>query len=454
MTRRDALVGLAALGLTGSALAAEPDATKPRMFGERVQRTMQRLANSTREKRNRVKILFYGQSISEQEWSREVSADLRKRFPNADLIIENKAIGGFSADRLKRTVASDVWSFYPDLILFHDYGGDSDYEEIIHGIRANTTAEMILQSDHVAGNLADTRAQNWHDKHSFEDMPRWADKYGCEMAEIRRPWRRYLQDNKLAAAALLVDGVHLNEQGNHVLANLILRHLVVLPLKTPTDHDTVREYTVGKEVDWKNGTLTLPFTGNRVEIIADTAKLGLPSVATVQIDGKKPSGWNLYSITRPSPTLGVGWPAILHIGHEKPLIAEEWTATITKINDAADDFSFEVMGSVTGKDGTGNAKERFVSQSGRVIIEPTDWYLKQSRDFSKVVPQAGFTVHWQAVSQYQDTFAPVRLLDMASENSVVVAQGLPNTAHTLTLTHSAGNAPAVKAIRIYRPPVM
>src|SRR5687768_12413129 len=63
--------------------------------GRYLQRTMHLLASSTEEKKNTVKILVYGQSISEQRWWLEVKKDLLDRFPHANLIMENKAIGGF-----------------------------------------------------------------------------------------------------------------------------------------------------------------------------------------------------------------------------------------------------------------------------------------------------------------------------------------------------------------------
>src|SRR6478672_3192627 len=57
-------------------------------FGARIQRTMGLLAASTPTERRQVRILFYGQSITLQEWSQDVAKDLKQRFPNADLIVE------------------------------------------------------------------------------------------------------------------------------------------------------------------------------------------------------------------------------------------------------------------------------------------------------------------------------------------------------------------------------
>lgn len=80
-------------------------------YGRHIQRTMRLLAESTPEKRNTVRVLFYGQSISEQAWWKIVADDLRARFPNANLIIENRALGGFAAQMLVRTAETDLYPF-------------------------------------------------------------------------------------------------------------------------------------------------------------------------------------------------------------------------------------------------------------------------------------------------------------------------------------------------------
>ena len=44
-------------------------------FGAKIQRTMMLLATSTPQHRHRVRILFYGQSITKQDWWLEVAND-------------------------------------------------------------------------------------------------------------------------------------------------------------------------------------------------------------------------------------------------------------------------------------------------------------------------------------------------------------------------------------------
>lgn len=91
----------------------------PAKLGLGIQRTMTLLATSTPEHRNTVRILFYGQSITEQNWWQNVAADLKQRFPNANLQIENRALGGFASQLLVNTAETDLYPFYPDLMIFH-----------------------------------------------------------------------------------------------------------------------------------------------------------------------------------------------------------------------------------------------------------------------------------------------------------------------------------------------
>ena len=291
-------------------------------LGARIQRTMGLLATSTPTQRHQVRILFYGQSITQQDWWQDVAQDLKQRFPSADLIVENRAIGGFSAPILIRPSEHDLYPFYPDLLIFHVYGGGEDYEAIIANVRRRTTSEILLHSDHIdwmpTGNSDDpeqVKRYEWHNTHSTKWLPELADKYGCEIAEIRAPWLRYLQDNRLRPQQLLSDSVHLNNWGNFLLAALIKPHLRYNPnLRQTAQQDLVKTYTVGSDVKWQNGKLVLEFEGNRVDAIADKTFKGSAASGNITVDGKKPSEFpELYSITRPSTTLGVGWPAILQI---------------------------------------------------------------------------------------------------------------------------------------------
>lgn len=424
--------------------------------GKNLQRTMTLLKTSTPQKRNRVRVLVYGQSITEQKWWHEVAEFLKKSYPNADLTVENRAIGGFSANLLKRTAYADLYAYYPDLVIFHDYGGDDDYTEIVTELRKRTTAEILLLTDHLAtGQQNDPHAAEWHDKHAHEFMPSLAAKTGAEVADIRENWRNYLKDNNLKVDQLLTDGVHLNDYGCFLMARLVENPLVYNPQFPKSSWQSLtKEFRVGKEARWKNGHLKIEFEGNRVLALSRPLKSGKIATAKVLIDGKSPSEISdLYTFTRVSTAYSSWFPGIMHVQHEKPLLIEDWTLKVTSVNDAGTEFKFEVTGSKTGADGVGDNKTRFVSKSGRVVILPEDWSIDFARDVSKKPMPAGFEFRWGVLPLFVDDYAAPPVTDPSREASVLLAQGLSNGKHTLELIQVGEGQVPLAGIRVYTPPL-
>lgn len=395
-------------------------------FGAGVQRTMALLASSKPEKRNRVKVLFYGQSITEQDWWKRVAEDLRKRFPNADLVIENKAVGGFASQLLSRLAEHDLPAFYPDLVIFHVYGANDKYEEILKLIRTRTTAEILLQRDHVTKWPVENPEQKdpmWWD-HMMNDvfLPDYAKKYGCGLADVRGQWLSYLKANALEPKALLKDDVHLNDHGCFLMAEIVKRYLVLKPaLLTEDAKAAVKTLPVGKDH-------RVEFEGNRVDLVGGKG-------AKVLIDGKKPSEFpECIAFTRTSLSQSFWGPALLRVSSAKPRVIEDWTLKVTEVDENAEHIRFTVSGSVTGADGEGVSSERFESKSGRVVIEPGDWWIKSVQSYTKKAIPAGFEVKWKATL-------------LGDEASGTVAQGLPNGRHVLEVLDGEG----VSSVRVYRP---
>ena len=194
-------------------------------WGRNIQRTMRLLATSEPQKRNTVRILFYGQSITEQSWCQAVADDLRTRFPNANLVIENRALGGFASQMLVKTAETDLYPFYPDLLIFHVYGAHDKYDDIIRCVRQRTTAEILQQNDHVTSpadfteetdpvKLWPPNGRDWNAFMNHNWLPAVSKRYGTELCDQRRVWKRYLTENDLQPKQLLIDGVHLNATAN------------------------------------------------------------------------------------------------------------------------------------------------------------------------------------------------------------------------------------------------
>ncbi len=427
-------------------------------LGENIQRTMRLLATSTFEHHNHVRILFYGQSITKQEWSGMVADDLRRRFPNADIEIKNLAIGGFASQLLIKPAEHDLYPFYPDLVIFHVYGSNGEYEQIIKSIRSRTAAEVLMQKDHVTqwppahiDEKLDKGAW-WDDKMNNHFLPEIAAKYGCGLADIRSEWLTYLKEYHLEPKDLLRDGVHLNDYGNFVMATLIGHNLVYRPDLPNQDQNLVHTLRVGDRINWDEGRIKMEFEGNRIDIIP--AATG--GAAKILIDGKEPSTIpELYSISRPNDIPGKDWPwdsgSLTRIDHNTPLLEEEWTAKITNIDTTGTQLAFEVSGSKTGPDGTGTNLAKFISNSGRVVIQPDYWFITGLQN--RVLIKKGDEIKWHVVPHFKDRYIGPAEIDPSRETAIPIAQGLSNGKHTLEMIGDLNNMPALRSIRIYCPPV-
>ena len=429
-------------------------------WGRNIQRTMRLLATSTAEQRNTDRILFYGQSITEQKWAKRVEEDLRRRFPHANLIVENRALGGFASQLLVKTAETDLYPFQPDLLVFHVYGSHDKYEDIIRRTRERTTADILMQNDHVtkaADMTEETDAtklppagKHWDAFMNHNWLPSLAKKYGPELCDQRALWKAYLTENKLDPKALLRDDVHLNAHGEWFMAECVKAYLRYDPKLGPSPAEAwVKTYELGKDIHWVDGKLKLEFEGTRVEVIC---KPGQAAPASVRIDGLKPSEFaELYgftrAVTKPEGKWLVKWPVIAPIGSERSLLVEDWTLAVTKNVANEKLFAFMLTGSKTGPDGEGRSDARFISKSGRVVIETNDWNVTYAMNLAgiKPVPEQ-FVVKWKVEPRFVDEFT-----SPGAEGTVSLAQGLPNTKHTLEI--SGSDATPITALRIYQPPL-
>jgi hypothetical protein len=116
-------------------------------------------------------------------------------------------------------------------------------------------------------------------------------------------------------------------------------------------------------------------------------------------------------------------------------------------------FTFVLGGSKTGPDGEGRSDAHFASKSGRVVIATNDWNVTYSMSLAgiKPVPEQ-FTVKWQVEPRFVDEFVSPGVTNAAVETTLTLAQGLPNTKHTLEI--SGTPATPIGALRVYCPPIV
>ena len=425
-------------------------------YGMYTSRTMHLLQSGSPEKPNTVKILIYGQSISAQDWWLQVKKNIETRFPNVNLIMENRAIGGFASQILCKTVEMDVSTFYPDLVLLHIYGSHISYDSVLYTIRSRTAAEVAIQTDHFAGENA------WSDTMSYHLLPALAEKYKCDLINIRDPWKKYLADNHLSPKDLLKDDIHLNKHGEFLMAQLI-DPLFTAKLKfEPDPFGLCKTYWTGEDFITDKGKLVLPFKGNKADVILDESIGKNSGSAEILLDNHRPSEFQgTYFMTRPYSADNKSWPwnlpAMIHIEHLIPWIEEEWTCKFTEAIVPYTDFSFEISGSVTGKDGSGRGSENFVSTSKRVIInkgdaeDGGDWHLNRSYKVLKTMVNTGDEVKWKTYSISTDTLKYAKYSKLKDERIVTLFQGVPNSNHKLTISSLKGEKLPDMEIRVYRP---
>lgn len=461
---------------TAPALQEEPNQD---LFGARIQRTMTLLKTSSEKQKHTVKILFYGQSIVAGLPWKQIIDELKSRYPNANIISENRAIGGYTAPVLIRTAANDLYPYYPDLTIFHVYTATSgEWERIIRNIRKRTTSEIMIFTHQLAYGGRNHEKRTVNDDIDSQAIRFIAQKYNCEIVEVRKEWKQYLKQNNIPPNELMGNGkdpnVHPNAKGKQLLIKMLMRHLRYNTLFPGGWYNTVKKYDAREAVEeeeseitftgkawrkhWQNyiygedpsSALKLKFTGNRIDVTAPNLKKY--GTARILIDGKKPSSFRgVYSCTRASK-LPNNRPAINRTLPGKNPAEENWTLKITKIDDSDPTwryFEYEVIGSKTGKDGKGNSKEKFHSKSGRIIIDPQDFFYGVRR---KSIPCPD-KITWKVECMALDTWQPSANKDKAIANTYTLAQGLPNTEHTIEIIPNGNGPVPVKSLTVYTPPL-
>jgi hypothetical protein len=417
---------------------------------------MNLLYKSTKGNRNDVKILVYGQSISEQEWWLEVKRAVKERFPEANIIMENKAIGGFSTQYLFKTVEMDVSSFYPDLVILHDYGNEKDYEKVLSTIRGRTASEIAIMTDHYIGE------NKWSDTMSYYILPALAEKYKCDIINIRDPWKAYLKDNGLEPKALLKDGIHLNDYGNFLMAELVKPIFYFKSRFAPDPFGLQTVFMSGTDLKCTEDTITVNLTGNRADLFFDTTRIRAGDTLEILLDGVKPSTFpGTYFMTRPYGTNDKVWPwdlpSMICVDHTTPWLSEEWSIIYTQVKPPYINFSFKISGTLTGNDGKGKASKDFISRSGRVIIKKGDaekggdWHLNRSYKVLKTLVHRGDTVKWKTYTVSTDLFVTEKQEEPSIAKSVILFQGVPNTLHTLKIICRNACRPPIEMLKVYRP---
>ncbi|MBT4818469.1 MAG: hypothetical protein HN742_13750 [Lentisphaerae bacterium] len=446
-------------------------------FGKHIQRTMNLLASSTPEKRNRVRIFFYGQSITQGMHSREMINVLRTRFPWAIIDVENKAIGGFGASNLVRTGEHDLYPRDADLLIFHVYGDAKSLDTIFSNVRKRNSSEILVYTHHynwisapdkLLGRLESLgkSVAEWHEL---------AEKYQMEVAPVYRDWPMFFRKHDWGINESMGDtvhsNVHHNTMGHTLLAKLVLRNFRHHPDGPFTFPKAVAKVDIqgpaatttgawqkegsGLRTSAKGASLKLTFEGNRVDILPLTSNA--TGTARILIDGKSPVECReLYYCSLPSRGPYIWMPALkrIDLGENVPPQVEDWTLTPFDVDLNKSTLSFKLEGSITGPDGEGSKAADFVSNSGRIKLSKSDFHIIWPCTYKKKdkLPD-GYTVTWQVRPLFLDPWHPAANAAPAIERPVTLVQGLSNGPHTLEIIANGDGEIPIKSIIVRRPPL-
>lgn len=374
-------------------------------------------------------------------WQRE----LPRLFPNTKQVEYRKMVGNSCPWQYLRGWARHlVIPDQPDLVITYTIGNPADLEKLIVELRRHTTADILVPSIH------------WRER----DLPLWgksenaADqdvaavrevcrKHGVEFVENRRDWAAYLTANQLPVTALLKDAVHQSDYGAHIINHNMLAHFRVSESFSYTPSDRERLIQAERQAD---GSLTASFTGNRIDLLGTSAPDG--TSFRVYIDDKpaREIGAWLMSYVQPNPKNakeGKGAnprdqsPHGITLG--KGIVPQTWTLVMT-----SDQGDYQLTGSVTGADGSGNAFQPFTSTSGQILIEPELWRrAERNRTGDR------FTFEVKPACLDEVSFA-----GKAGESFAVrLAQMLPNGSHRLRLVPLGSGSAPLTGLRVFQPPL-
>jgi hypothetical protein len=438
---------------------------------QKIARTLGIIRSSTPTDHKVLKVLFYGQSITKSGWDKTVIEHWHQQYPNTVFVVQNRALGGFASQALVRATEQDIAAFYPDLIIFHVYGDHRAYEKIIRLFRSRTAADIIVQTDHgdvipdprcaeglhlsisrqpgCAGHLWHHQ-RIWGDEMSYHKIPALAKKYGLALEPQRDWWREYLIRTGTNPRDLLVDEIHPNDRGKQLIAEFFNRYFdgLVSQYNDETAHDvTAIEPT---DAERASGNEIVHFEGSRLELVSEKPLSAWPAVT---VDGQPPASLDgCYQVSRASSTSTVpDWPFVRRIVLMHDHTAEDWSATLTDFSPDQKDFAFSVQGAKSGPEGSGRSGQHFVSKSGNLVIEPDDWMVERAWEHTHVAISGPVQVTWSV--SYVCGGEP-EVIDRgggAKEYRYVLATGLADKDHSITLKGPAEDFRAIDRLTAYRP---
>lgn len=205
------------------------------------------------------KIVFLGDSITQQaeDFEDGFISLIRQNLVQDKFELVGKGISGNKVSDLLTRYKSDVIDLNPDIVFIYigindvwhkyDFGTGSDIDLYEKGLRTiisdikSLGSKIVLctptvigenTGDFVLGNQfkdVETMEKMNGDLDTFSEVVRkLSNEYGTELLDLRKIFMDYLAENNInndAAGILTTDGVHLNEQGNKLIADQMIKFI-------------------------------------------------------------------------------------------------------------------------------------------------------------------------------------------------------------------------------------
>ena len=205
------------------------------------------------------KIVFLGDSITQQaeDFEDGFISIIRQNLVQDKFELVGKGISGNKVSDLLTRYKSDVIDLNPDIVFIYigindvwhkyDFGTGSDIDLYEKGLRTiisdikSLGSEIVLctptvigenTGDFVLGNQfkdVETMEKMNGDLNTFSEVVRkLSNEYETELLDLRKIFMDYLAENNInndAAGILTTDGVHLNKQGNKLIADQMIKFI-------------------------------------------------------------------------------------------------------------------------------------------------------------------------------------------------------------------------------------
>ena len=295
---------------------------------------------------------------------------VQEHFANAPEIVYKKHVGSAVAyDFTRGWMRQLVLGEKPDLVILYSEGTGSDLEKLLKDFRSHSAADVIVASLHLRERAKENTPETVNNE-QWKEVRAVAERYKREWVDNRVEHAAYLTQHEKPIEWLLKDAVHQSDHGALVINENIMRHIAPKSDSTSIELlEALPEKTNAYRVDLY-GKYSPKGKVSKVRINGAPADEFPAFVTTVIVSDAKNNKPARGSAADRSPHLA-------RLGDLEKIIPQTWTIKMT-----SDTGDYELIGSVSGKDGGGNNANDVTSDSGQIIVPTALWRRRINKDGS------------------------------------------------------------------------